>query len=158
MKGDKDVIRQLNLVLGQSLIAINQYFLHARIVKNWGVEELNDAFFKQSIAEMKWSDELIERILLLEGLPNLQELGKLMIGESVEEILECDIRLETRKHDVLIEAIGVCTEKRDFVSRELLIKLKDGNEEYKDWLDTQQENIERMGIENYIQMQATEDE
>lgn len=157
MKGDKDVIRQLNLVLGQSLIAINQYFLHARIVKNWGVEELNDSFFKQSIAEMKWSDELIERILLLEGLPNLQDLGKLMIGETVEEILACDLRLEKRKHEVLVEAIDVCTQKRDFVSRELLIKLKDGNEEYEDWLETQQEKIEDIGIQNYIQSQATED-
>lgn len=157
MKGDKEVIRALNSVLGQSLIAINQYFLHARIVKNWGVEELNDAFYKQSIQEMKWSDELIERILLLEGLPNLQELGKLLIGENVEEILACDLRLEKRKHDVLIDAIGVCTEKRDFVSRELLIRLKDGNEEYEDWLETQQEKIEDIGIQNYIQIQSTED-
>ncbi|WP_066800036.1 bacterioferritin [Moraxella oblonga] len=157
MQGDKDVIRQLNLVLGQSLIAINQYFLHARIVKNWGVEELNDSFFKQSIAEMKWSDELIERILLLEGLPNLQELGKLMIGEEVEEILSCDLRLEQRKHDVLVEAIEVCTQKRDFVSRELLIKLKDGNEEYEDWLQTQLEKIEEIGIQNYIQSQTGEE-
>ncbi|TWV80694.1 bacterioferritin [Moraxella sp. VT-16-12] len=156
MKGDKDVIRQLNLVLGQSLIAINQYFLHARIVKNWGVEELNDAFFKQSIQEMKWSDELIERILLLEGLPNLQELGKLLIGETVQEILECDLRLEKRKHDILIEAIDVCTQKRDFVSRELLVKLKDGNEEYEDWLETQQEKIDDIGIQNYIQTQSGE--
>lgn len=156
MKGDKDVIRQLNLVLGQSLIAINQYFLHARIVKNWGVEELNDAFFKQSIQEMKWSDELIERILLLEGLPNLQELGKLLIGETVQEILECDLRLEKRKHDILIEAIGVCTQKRDFVSRELLVKLKDSNEEYEDWLETQQEKIDDIGIQNYIQTQSGE--
>lgn len=157
MKGDKEVIRALNSVLGQSLIAINQYFLHARIVKNWGVEELNDVFYKQSIQEMKWSDELIERILLLEGLPNLQELGKLLIGENVEEILACDLRLEKRKHDVLIDAIGVCTEKRDFVSRELLIRLKDGNEEYEDWLETQQEKIEDIGIQNYIQIQSTED-
>lgn len=156
MKGDKDVIRQLNLVLGQSLIAINQYFLHARIVKNWGVEELNDAFFKQSIQEMKWSDELIERILLLEGLPNLQELGKLLIGETVQEILECDLRLEKRKHDILVEAIDVCTQKRDFVSRELLVKLKDGNEEYEDWLETQQEKIDDIGIQNYIQTQSGE--
>ncbi|MCP3896655.1 bacterioferritin [Moraxella sp.] len=157
MKGDKEVIRALNSVLGQSLIAINQYFLHARIVKNWGVEELNDAFYKQSIQEMKWSDELIERILLLEGLPNLQELGKLLIGENVEEILACDLRLEKRKHDVLVDAIGVCTEKRDFVSRELLVRLKDGNEEYEDWLETQQEKIEDIGIQNYIQTQSTED-
>lgn len=156
MKGDKEVTRALNSVLGQSLIAINQYFLHARIVKNWGVEELNDAFYKQSIQEMKWSDELIERILLLEGLPNLQELGKLLIGENVEEILACDLRLEKRKHDVLVDAIGVCTEKRDFVSRELLIRLKDGNEEYEDWLETQQEKIEDIGIQNYIQIQSTE--
>lgn len=157
MKGDKEVIRALNSVLGQSLIAINQYFLHARIVKNWGVEELNDVFYKQSIQEMKWSDELIERILLLEGLPNLQELGKLLIGENVEEILACDLRLEKRKHDVLVDAIGVCTEKRDFVSRELLIRLKDSNEEYEDWLETQQEKIEDIGIQNYIQIQSTED-
>lgn len=157
MKGDKEVIRALNSVLGQSLIAINQYFLHARIVKNWGVEELNDVFYKQSIQEMKWSDELIERILLLEGLPNLQELGKLLIGENVEEILACDLRLEKRKHDALVDAISVCTEKRDFVSRELLIRLKDGNEEYEDWLETQQEKIEDIGIQNYIQIQSTED-
>ena len=156
MKGDKEVIRALNSVLGQSLIAINQYFLHARIVKNWGVEELNDTFFKQSIQEMKWSDELIERILLLEGLPNLQELGKLMIGETVQEILECDLRLEKRKHDVLVEAIDVCTQKQDFVSRELLVKLKDGNEEYEDWLETQQEKIDDIGIQNYIQTQSQE--
>ena len=156
MKGDKEVIRALNSVLGQSLIAINQYFLHARIVKNWGVEELNDTFFKQSIQEMRWSDELIERILLLEGLPNLQELGKLMIGETVQEILECDLRLEKRKHDVLVEAIDVCTQKQDFVSRELLVKLKDGNEEYEDWLETQQEKIDDIGIQNYIQTQSQE--
>lgn len=156
MKGDKEVIRALNSVLGQSLIAINQYFLHARIVKNWGVEELNDTFFKQSIQEMRWSDELIERILLLEGLPNLQELGKLMIGETVQEILECDLRLEKRKHDVLVESIDVCTQKQDFVSRELLIKLKDGNEEYEDWLETQQEKIDDIGIQNYIQTQSQE--
>lgn len=158
MKGEKEVIRALNAVLGQSLIAINQYFLHARIVKNWGIEELNDAFYKQSIQEMKWSDELIERILLLEGLPNLQELGKLLIGEDVEEILACDIKLEERKHDVLVEAIQTCEQHRDFVSREILVKLKDGNEEYEDWLNTQVEEIELMGIEKYIQLKAQEDD
>ena len=157
MKADKEVIRALNAVLGQSLIAINQYFLHARIVKNWGIGELNESFYKQSIQEMKWSDELIERILLLEGLPNLQDLGKLMIGEDVAEILSCDLKLENRKHDVLIDAIGICEAHRDYVSREILVKLKDGNEEYIDWLDTQHELIENMGMPNYIQLKAQDD-
>ncbi|WP_434353931.1 bacterioferritin [Psychrobacter sp. HD31] len=154
MKGHPEVIKALNLVLGKSLIAINQYFLHARIVKNWGVEELNDVFYKQSIREMKWSDKIIERVLLLEGLPNLQELGKLLIGEDVAEILECDLRLESQKHALLIEAIKICEDNKDYVSRELLVELKDGNEEYEDWLETQQDLINDMGIQNYIQQQA----
>lgn len=158
MKANKEIIRALNLVLGQSLIAINQYFLHARIVKNWGIAELNEAFYKQSIQEMKWSDELIERILLLEGLPNLQELGKLMIGEDVSEIIACDLKLEERKHEILIEAITACETHRDYVSRQLLVKLKDGNEEHEDWLHTQQELIEEMGIQNYIQLKASDND
>ncbi len=157
MKGNKEVIRALNVALGQSLIAINQYFLHARIVKNWGIGELNEAFYKQSIQEMKWSDQLIERILLLEGLPNLQEYGKILIGEDVAEILSCDLKLENRKHDLLVEAINTCEANRDYVSRELLVALKDGNEEHIDWLDTQNELIASMGIQNYIQLKAQED-
>ena len=157
MKGNKEVIRALNAALGQSLIAINQYFLHARIVKNWGISELNEAFYKQSIQEMKWSDRLIERILLLEGLPNLQEYGKILIGEDVAEILSCDLKLENRKHDLLVEAINTCEANRDYVSRELLVVLKDGNEEHIDWLDTQNELIASMGIQNYIQLKAQED-
>lgn len=154
MKGNKEVVSALNLVLGKSLIAINQYFLHARIAKNWGVESLNDAFYKQSIREMKWSDKLIERVLLLEGLPNLQELGKLLIGEDVAEILKCDLTLENQKHQILLDAIKTCEQQQDYVSRALLTELKDGNEEYIDWLETQQDLIEDMGIENYIQNNA----
>lgn len=157
MKGEKEVIKALNAVLGQSLIAINQYFLHARIAKNWGIKELNESFYRQSIQEMKWSDVLIERILLLEGLPNLQELGKLLIGENVEEILTCDLKLEQHKHDVIVNAIDVCEAHKDFVSREILVKLKDGNEEHDDWLNTQLEMIESMGIENYIQLKVQDD-
>lgn len=157
MQGNKEVIRALNAALGQSLIAINQYFLHARIVKNWGIGELNEAFYKQSIQEMKWSDQLIERILLLEGLPNLQEYGKILIGEDVAEILSCDLKLENRKHDLLVEAINTCEANRDYVSRELLVALKDGNEEHIDWLNTQNELIASMGIQNYIQLKAQED-
>lgn len=151
MQGEKQVIRALNQVLGQALIAINQYFLHARIAKNWGLEELNDKLYHQSIHEMKWADDLIERILMLEGLPNLQELGKLLIGENVAEILDCDLRLERQKTEILREAIKICEESDDFVSRKLLVKLKDGSEEHIDWLETQHELIANMGIEKYTQ-------
>lgn len=152
MKGEKTVIKALNQVLGQSLIAINQYFLHARITKNWGIEELNDVFYRQSIKEMKWSDALIERILLLEGLPNLQDLGKILIGEDVAEIIQCDLRLEKNKNDVLTQAISLCEQEQDFVSRKLLVSLKDGNEEHQDWLETQQDLIKELGMENYLQL------
>ncbi len=151
MQADKQILRILNQVLGQSLIAINQYFLHARIAKNWGFHELNDKLYHQSIHEMKWADDLIERILMLEGLPNLQELGKLLIGENVAEVLACDLRLESQKTQVIKDAIAVCEAQSDFVSRQLLVKLKDGSEEYMDWLETQQALIERMGIEKYMQ-------
>lgn len=151
MQADKQVIQALNLVLGQLLININQYFLHARITKNWGINSLNESFYKQSIQEMKDSDSIIERILLLGGLPNLQELGKLLIGENVEEIIDCDLKQESKKHELLVQAINTCEDKKDFVSRKLLTKLKDVNEEYQDWLQTQQELIEGMGIQNYIQ-------
>lgn len=157
MKGDKDVIKALNQVLSNSLIGINQYFLHARIVKNWGIEELNDAFYKQSIAEMKFSDKLIERILLLEGLPNLQDLGKLLLGENVQEMIACDLTLENRKNDAITEAIKICEDQRDYVSRELLTVLKEESEEYIDWLETKQEMIDNIGLPNFIQSMVTDD-
>lgn len=157
MQGDRAVIRELNKNLGLLLITINQYFLHARILKNWGVEELSEHFYKQSIREMKSADELIERILMLEGLPNLQELGKLLIGENTEEILKCDLTKENDKYAALAAAIAVCEEKQDYVSRALLEKQKDINEDHIDWLETQQELIAKIGLQNYIQTGAQED-
>ena len=158
MKGDKEVIRALNKVLGQSLIAINQYFLHARIARHWGLESLNDSLYKQSIAEMKWSDELIARVLLLGGLPNLQELGKVMVGEDVPEIIDCNLRLEKQKFAIITDAITLCETQSDYVSRHLLVTLKDGNEEYQDWLETQEDLIESIGAERYIQSQINDDD
>lgn len=157
MQGDKEVIQALNKVLGQSLIAINQYFLHARVARHWGLETLNDNFYHQSIQEMKWSDDLIERILLLEGLPNLQDLGKVLIGEDVPEIIDCNLRLEKQKFAIITDAITLCEQRRDYVSRQLLVKLKDGNEEYEDWLATQEDLIQEVGIQNYIQSQMGSD-
>ena len=145
------VISALNSVLSRSLVAINQYFLHARMVKNWGIEELNDKFYHQSILEMKLSDKLIERVFLLNGLPNLQDLGKLYIGEDVAEILECDLKLEKQKTQVIKDAIAICEREQDYVSRELLVGLKDESEEYIDWLESNMELMERIGIERYIQ-------
>ena len=157
MKGDKEVIRALNQVLGQSLIAINQYFLHARIARHWGLEALNENFYKQSIAEMKWSDDLIARILLLGGLPNLQDYGKMFIAEDVPEMIDCNLRLEKQKFSIITDAITLCKSKHDYVSRHLLVILKDGNEEYQDWLETQEDLIKDVGIENYIQSQMDDD-
>lgn len=156
MQADKQLLRALNQVLGQALIAINQYFLHARIAKNWGLSELNEKLYHQSIAEMKWADDLIARILMLDGLPNLQELGKLLIGENVAEILRCDLQLEIQKTDIIKNAITLCEQHNDFVSRKLLVKLKDGSEEHIDWLQTQLELIDSIGIENYVQRLAND--
>lgn len=151
MKIDRIVIQQLNTVLGQYLISINQYFLHGRILKNWGFESLGKTIYKKSIEDMKESDDLIERILLLEGLPNLQDLGKILIGEEVPEILNSNLTCEYNKRTTLIEAIKICEEKEDYVSRDLLSHLLEESEEHIDYIETQKELLSELGSEKYHQ-------
>ncbi|PZN28719.1 MAG: bacterioferritin [Proteobacteria bacterium] len=153
MQGNPTVIAHLNAVLKNELTAINQYFLHSRMFGNWGLERLKEYEYKESIDEMKHADRLIERILFLEGLPNLQDLGKLLIGENVKEALECDLKLELQGHPVLKQAIADCERLGDYVSRELFEDILKSEEEHIDWLETQLSLIERIGIENYCQSQ-----
>lgn len=153
MKGDPKVIEYLNLVLRNELTAINQYFLHSRMFKDWGLKALGDYEFQESVDEMKHADVLIERILFLEGLPNMQDVGKLRIGEHTQEMLECDLALEMDAIPDLREAIEHCEKVKDFVSRDLFDKILDSEEEHVDWLETQLDLIERVGIENYQQSQ-----
>ena len=153
MKGDTKVIEFLNKALTNELTAINQYFLHARMYKNWGFSKLNEKEYHESIDEMKHADQLIERILFLEGLPNLQSLDKLMIGENPKEMLECDLKLELVAIPLLKEAIAYCETIKDYVSRDVFNHILENEEEHVDWLETQFELIEQVGLPNYLQSQ-----
>jgi bacterioferritin len=154
MQGDAGVLERLNRVLYNELTAINQYFLHSRMLRNWGYAHLAKAEYEESIDEMKHADRLVQRILFLDGLPNLQDLGRLRIGENVPELLASDLKTEMEAMPVLREAIGYCEQVKDYISRELLEDILEGEEEHVDFLETQQAMLQAMGLENYLQLQS----
>jgi len=153
MKGDATIIEHLNRVLKNELTAINQYFLHSRMLKDWGLNKLGDHEFAESVDEMKHADAIIERTLFLEGLPNVQDLGKVRIGENIPEMLQCDLDLELDALPDLKAAIAYCENHKDYVSRDVFDSILKSEEEHVDWLETQLELIDKMGVKNYLQSQ-----
>ena len=157
MQGNKEVIKQLNLILKNELTAINQYFLHARILEDWGFEGLGKKIYDESLGEMNHADWIIKRILVLEGLPNLQDLGNLKVGQNVPEMFDADLSVETMNQSCLKTAIPICEKNSDFVTREVFQKILDDTEEHIDWIETQKSLIEKAGLQNYLQEQISKD-